>query len=84
MTATDDWRGNISLAFKAERRSLFLLIPIRTNFVPALITCAKVLKGNCEIKRTWLLQPLVHVLQSEPLRENLKKIRKIGAFEEDF
>ena len=69
-----DLRRSGSSVCETERRSLFLLIHVRTKIlVLALKTCAKILReGNARTK-TLILQALLDIHQIKPMRVNLKE-----------
>ena len=45
--------------------------------MPALNTCAKMLKEDSDLARTLLLQALLDIHQSKPLRVNMKKTKEL-------
>ena len=56
-----------------ETLSVFIRFMLEQMSAPALNTCTKILKEDCEPKETLLLQALVYIHQSKPLRVNIKK-----------
>ena len=59
----------------AKRRDALCFIRFMLKQMPAtaLSTCAKVIQEGCEPKRTLMLQALVDVHQSKPMRVNMKE-----------
>ena len=63
----------------AKRRDAlcFIRFMLEQMSAPALSACAKVIKEGCEPKRKLLLQALVDVHQSKPVRVNMKEPEEI-------
>ena len=58
---------------EAERRSLFQSIHVRTNIMPALNTCVRMLRAGDERAKALPLLPLLDLHQTKPMRMNMKE-----------
>ena len=57
---------------ETERHSLFCPVHVGTNMGIALNACAKMLREGSDIAKKLLLQALLNIHQSKPMRVNVK------------
>ena len=67
-------KAAVSSVCETERYSLFFFrLMLEQMLVPALNICAKMLREGIELAKTLLLQALLYIHQSKPLRVNMKE-----------